>query len=228
MPLFLQKQLIPEGLLGIWMINEGEEYFRELMPLRELEEEQMQKIRGKRRVEWLAGRWMLHVLSGRKVRGECLKDDCGKPYLKDSTYHISISHSRDLAAVIGSPLSVGIDIQAFVPKIERLAPKFVRQDEEDFLQPSTRLEQLHVIWGAKEVLYTAFGRRKLDFREHLILQPFHFSPPFGKLKGSIRKEDINMDFELVYELFEDYFLVYGQEAQSGPDLSPLTIEGMRG
>lgn len=209
MPLLLQKQILPEGLLGIWKITEPESWFLSLMPLLEAEQQELKGIKGRRRLEWLAGRWMLHLLSGRKTRGAVHKDAWGKPGLSDSTYHISISHSHELAAVIASPLNVGIDIQYYVDKIDRLAPKFVRLDEEAFLLEETRMEQLHLLWCAKEALYKGFGRRKLDFKEHLRVHPFVFSVNGGNLTGEIRKGQEIHFFDLTYEVHENYFMVYG-------------------
>ena len=209
MPLILQKQILPEGLLGVWKIEETESWFLSLMPLNREEEEELDRIRGKRRLEWLAGRWMLHLLSGRKTRGAVKKDECGKPRLMDSTYHISISHSSELAAVVAGPVNVGIDIQIFVQKIDHLAHKFVHPTEELFLTASTRLEQLHVLWCAKEALYKGYGRRQLDFKEHIRVSPFTYSPKCGKMRGSIQKERETHFFELIYEVRLPYFMVYG-------------------
>ena len=151
-------------------------------------------------------------MSGRKKRGACIKDEHGKPYLENSLFEISISHSRDLAAVIAAPQAVGIDIQKIVSKIERIAHKFMREEEMASLQEETRLEHLHVYWGAKEALYKAYGRRQLDFKEHIFINPFEYDVTNGRCSGYTEKENEHIPFQLQYELVgQDYMLVYAVE-----------------
>ena len=190
MPLHSHKEIASGGEIGIWQIQEEESFFLEQLQLSQVEEEQIQRIKGRRKLEWLAGRYLLHKMSGRSIRGICLKDEYGKPYLENSPYHISISHSHDMAAVIAAPQRVGIDIQFIVEKIDRIAHKFMRPEELESLKASTRLEQLHIYWGAKESLYKAYGRRLLDFREHIAITPFSFKPAGATIKGRIRKRSI--------------------------------------
>ncbi len=211
MPLLLQRQLIPHGHLGVWKIEETEDFFLRKMELHPKEEEQLMTIKGRKRLEWLSGRWLLHMMSGREIRGACLKDEYGKPYLTDSEYHISISHSHGLATVIASPILVGVDIQFLVEKITRIQHKFVCPAEAACIEEHSKLEQLHIIWGAKEVLYKAFGRRQLDFKAHMRIEPFKYDEKGGKLKGFLQKHHEKQVFDLSYKRIEDHILVYGTE-----------------
>ena len=211
MPLVQHRHLLPEGELGLWQIAEDERFFLEQMTLPEKEAEELTKIKGHRRLEWLASRWLLHILSGREERGNCLKDEFGKPYLEHSLFDISISHSRKYTAVIAAPRLVGVDIQKLVPKIERIAHKYMRPEELDSLETASRLEHLHVYWGAKEALYKAYGRRRLDFREHIILEPFAYELEKGRCRGTVKKEDFQRNFRIFYEKIDNYVLVYALE-----------------
>ncbi|NJL76372.1 MAG: 4'-phosphopantetheinyl transferase superfamily protein [Saprospiraceae bacterium] len=164
MPLLFKKNVVPSGLLGIWAIEESEDYFREQLVWSDQEIEQLQRMpHPTRRIEWLASRYLLHHLSGRTIRGACLKDAYGKPYLENSPFHISISHSNKLAAVMAAPHLVGVDVQLVVPKIERIASKFLGQAEMDSIQSAHKIEHLHVYWGAKEALFKAYGKKELNF-----------------------------------------------------------------
>ncbi len=214
MPLFLHKKLASEGELGLWKIKESEDYFRERLQLNEVEEQQLETIRCNRRREWLACRWLLHLMSGRELRGACLKDDFGKPYLENSAFHISISHSHGMAAVVAAPVNVGVDIQYLVDKIERIAHKYMRDEEAASLQADTRLEHLHVYWGAKEALYKAYGRRQLDFKTHIHIDPFDFQAPTGTFQGLIIKEEYKANYQLYYEQIGSYILVFGIEEET--------------
>ena len=211
MGLILHQHLDPSGEIGLWRIEESELFFLEQLLLTPEEDHQIAAMKGHRRLEWLAGRWLLHHMSGRTIRAACLKDEYGKPHLEDSSYQISISHSRKIAAVIAAPEPVGIDIQKLVSKISRIEHKFMREEEFASLIPATRLEHLHVYWGAKECLYKAYGRRQLDFREHINIDPFAYDLQSGRCTGKIVKDDFMADYELWYSRLEDYILVYGRE-----------------
>lgn len=211
MPLFSHRYLQPEGELGLWKIEESEVFFLEQLLLTKEEENYIAAMRGHRRLEWLAGRWLLHQMSGRTLRGKCIKDEFGKPYLEGSLYQISISHSREMASVIAAPRSVGVDIQKLVEKIERIAHKYMRPEEMASLDPATRIEHLHVYWGAKESLYKAYGRKKLEFIEHIRIDPFSYDLDKGTCTGVVKKGDFESFFKLYYEKIEDFILVYALE-----------------
>lgn len=209
MPIQTYRHLDSKGELGIWHIEESEAYFQERMQLTDLETEQLAQIKGEgRRKEWLASRWLLHVMSGRKERGAFLKDKYGKPHLMDSPFQVSISHSNQMAAVLATPVSCGIDIQKIVSKIERITHKFLRQEESYSLALGSRLEHLHVYWGAKEALYKAYGRKELDFRQHIHITPFEYDLERGQFEGHIQKDSYRQDFQLFYEQIGAFILVY--------------------
>lgn len=204
------------GLLGIWAIEESEDYFREQLVWSDQEIEQLQRMPHQaRRTEWLASRYLLHHLSGRTIRGACLKDVYGKPYLENSHFHISISHSHQLAAVIAAPHLVGIDVQLVVPKIERIAPKFLGQAELDSIQSAHKMEHLHVYWGAKEALFKAYGKKELNFIKHILITPFEYKQNFGNLVGVVQKEKVFLSFHIEYELLNNFMLVYASQISMG-------------
>jgi len=207
-PLFRHKNIAPVGEIGIWEITETESYFLDELKLSPIEKIQLRTMKGRRRVEWLASRWLLHQMSGRTSRGAILKDENGKPRLVNSTWQISLSHSNGMAAAIASPHLVGIDIQKIVGKIDRIAHKYMREEELASLEENTRLEHLHVYWGAKECLYKAYGRRALDFKKHIFINPFDFDVSSGHCRGYVSKGDFENAFELRYEKLNDYILVY--------------------
>ncbi|MEL7120684.1 MAG: 4'-phosphopantetheinyl transferase superfamily protein [Bacteroidota bacterium] len=211
MPLTLHQLLSPKGELGLWEIKEDEKWFRDRLDLSTTESDQLKKIKGHKRLEWLAARMLIHSMSGRDKRGFFIKDEFGKPYLTGSPFNISISHSRKYAAAIAAPESVGIDIQSFVPKIERITHKFMSKAESDMLDSKFRLWHLHIYWSAKEALYKAYGRRKLNFCEHIIIKPFEYQKQAGQFFGEIIKDKEHFKYQLDYKLYKDYVLVYAKE-----------------
>lgn len=199
----------PVGEIGLWKIQEEENFFLEKLTLFPEEVVLLERIKGRRKIEWLASRWLLHLMSGRDIRGACLKDDFGKPYLENSFFEISISHSRELVTVMAAPQAVGIDIQKLVGKIESIAHKFLRPEEMASIGEADNIEHLHVYWGAKEALYKAYGRRQLDFKKHIKIEPFQFNLRNGRCMGTVQKDDFQAAFELRYEQIGNYILVYG-------------------
>ena len=198
MPLIQHKIIQPEGELGVWQMDETELWFFEQLILYPAELRQLGMIRGRRRQEWLAARHLVHVMSGRKKRCPFVKDEYGKPFLKDADWHISISHSHPLAAAIASPHLCGIDIQNIVPKITRLAHKFLGSTENESIQENTRLEQLHFFWCAKEAIYKAYGRRQLDFRGHIFIDPPSSFDLSGQTTGRVEKDGMILNFDVYY------------------------------
>ncbi|MEM0995421.1 MAG: 4'-phosphopantetheinyl transferase superfamily protein [Bacteroidota bacterium] len=210
-------QLLPNRCeYAIWQIEESEDFFRSKLPLADSEQVQIERIKGKgQRLEWLASRYLIHLMSGRTERGILVKDEFGKPHLEGSNFHISLSHSNRQAAAIAAPFLVGIDLQKIVGKIERIAHKYMRPIEMNSLNPATRLEQLHVYWGAKEALYKAYGRKGLNFREHILVEPFSYDLSLGYTTGRVVKGDFDRRFELYYQLLGDFMLVYALDEQKG-------------
>ena len=208
MPLKMHHEILPKGEIGIWNISETEVFFRSLLDLTKDEFDFINTIKGRRKLEWLASRYLLHYMSGREKRGICLKDKFGKPYLKDSDYKISLSHSWNYAAVIASPYNVGIDIQRKVEKIKRIAHKFMSDQEFSSLDANSPIDHLHIYWGAKEAIFKAYGRKELAFKEHIQIEAFAYEPLNGKFKAALKKGEIEMNFEGKYEIMDGYFLVY--------------------
>lgn len=209
MPLLRHDNIEPKGELGIWDINETESWFMQELLLYPPELRQLSILKGRRRVEWLAARQLVHQMSGRSVRGAFVKDEHGKPHLDKSPWQISISHSHQLAAAVAAPSLCGIDIQFIVPKITRLAHKFLRSEEKDCIVAAHELDQLHFFWGAKEALYKAYGRKQLEFIDHIHITPFPYLGPIGQTTGYVRKDKEELAFTIQYERSaEGYMLVW--------------------
>ncbi|MEE9439931.1 MAG: 4'-phosphopantetheinyl transferase superfamily protein [Saprospiraceae bacterium] len=198
--------------LAIWDVVESIDYFESKLDIHNEEIVIITELSSRKKVEWLSSRYLLHIMSGRSIRGEFVKDNHGKPHLIDSQYHVSISHSRDKVAVIASPSIVGIDIQYFVNKIGRIQHKFVSEYEAKMIAADQEIEYLHIIWGAKEALYKCYGKRGLDFKKHIKINHFKIEETSGSFIGTVIKDDYNMRFDISYVLYNQYILVYAKES----------------
>ncbi len=212
MSLIAQENIKPQGEFGIWHISETRDFFLQQLDLTREEAAKYALMKEKVQTEWLAARYLLHKLSGRQVRGKLYKDEYGKPYLEGSPFHISLSHSKDMAAVIASPLVCGIDIQLIVPKIKRIAQKFMSPSElEDIV--NNEIMHMHIVWGAKECLYKSYGRKKLDFKNHIFIDTFKLQGDSGSFTGSVQKDDFEQRYQLHYKRYNDYILVYSTQLE---------------
>ena len=212
MPIALLNDLHPDYRLGLWRIEESVPWFEHGLLLDDAERAQLHLLKDSRKIEFLAVRQVLHILTGQEKRHPLQKDAWGKPFLPDSAYFVSLSHSNGMAAAMMAVQPVGIDIQHIVEKTERVVPKFMRIDEQASLSESFRLPHIHVYWSAKEALYKAYGRKQLDFCRHLFIEPFAYQPQGGMLRGYIHKEGSPPIFyDLQYLPREDYMLVWAIE-----------------
>ncbi len=159
-----------------------------------------------RKREWLTVRNAIRLLPGNS--GETIQyDENGKPNLADKS--ISISHSNDFIAVMVSEKgNIGIDIEEIGTRIERLSQKFLSQNEKQYGYSSKHIEKLHVMWGAKEVLFKIHSIGNLIFITDLLVHPFIYTGS-GVVQASILKKGFEKDYSVNYLQMNDYMLVWG-------------------
>ncbi len=191
---------------GVWQIAEPESYFRDDLPLWPGEEADLERFKGIRRLEWLAGRWLLHKLTGLPERLPLGKDTFAKPFFLDRPeLHCSLSHSHGIVGALLAGHICGCDLQVLVDKMPRIAQKFLHVEEATFVQQfpqAIQFDLLHVFWTAKESLYKAYGLKELDFRAHLRVDPFQWSGFSAETTGWIRKGDLQQPYRLYFEKTE--------------------------
>lgn len=207
MPLIRNIQRENLLYLGVWDIEEDDAFFEERLQLDGDERVKLLTVHPNRKREWLASRYVLHLISGMEKRAKCIKNEHGQPFLADSKLNISISHSGHLAAVVASPYRVGIDIQRKSPKIERIHSKFIGKDEFSFLEKYEAVEMMHILWGVKEAMYKAWGKRGLDFRRHMFLKEISWDGQRGKGKSMLKKNNIEIHYDMECVFEKDFFLI---------------------
>src|ERR1043166_3815096 len=149
MPLFFQHVIDDTTKLALWKIEEEEAFFSQHVPL------QRNITHPHKRLQHLAGRYLLKYLFPDFPNEEILIADTRKPYLPNEQYHFSISHcSNYAAAVVSTDHRTGIDIEKPVEKIARVMHKFLHENDLMYMSASvlyqrSPLQLLTVIWGAK-------------------------------------------------------------------------------
>ena len=201
MPLIFKENLLENDLWGIWEIKEEEDWFFNQWQLSPEENLHFNKLKGRKRLEYVSARHLVHLLTGLDHRNPIHTDLTGKPiFLWDPTSHLSISHSHQYAAAILSKTSkVGIDIQLIVPQMRKVAKRVFSSTELSFASTENELEMLHILWGIKEAVYKAFGLGGIDFKNQISVHSFIYQYPKGSFKAGLTKENQTITYSGTYQ-----------------------------
>jgi len=171
MPLFFQQQVNPHTRLAIWKIEEAESFFA--VPL------QRSITHPHKRLQHLAGRYLLRFLFPQFPLELIQIADTRKPFLENELFHFSISHCGDFAAVLVSTQNrVGVDIEIVSKKILKVQHKFASGEEMAVVQEGLAGEatqtitnrELTLIWCCKEAVFKWYGTGEVDFKNHMQVQ----------------------------------------------------------
>lgn len=205
MPIAQVTDLSPSISFALWKIDESLDELMALYPFSEADTDILneQKVPA-RKMEWLSARLALKTLLDRQDLSpfHIVKDEFGKPHLAGSNIQISISHTRNYgAAIINSTGPTGIDIEYPRRQIQRIAHKFLHNDEK--LWAEDRVEKLTQIWSAKEALYKLHGRTQLTFATQLYIEKPASDFPTA---GAILEDGQRDEFKLSYHQLDDLII----------------------
>ncbi|TKK71785.1 4'-phosphopantetheinyl transferase superfamily protein [Ilyomonas limi] len=221
MPIFYQEDINPNTRLGIWKIEEDEHFFLQKVPF------PAQVTHPNKRLQHLAGRYLLQYLFPLFPYNDILIADTRKPYLPQEQFHFSISHSGNYAAAIVSKHErVGIDIELYSPKTELIKNKFltegelhlVKANKVDVSKASTVINQLPPVnyqlssqnqlftlcWCCKEAVYKYWGAGGIDFKKHICIQ--HINTVKQQMDVLFTKEITQLIIH--YSLFDELCLAW--------------------
>lgn len=206
MPLQELKEFGSEKI-ALWHITEEEGFFSQNLQQDPYPNE---IINQQKKLEWLAGRILLkHLAESMGIHYEgIVKDQFGKPHLKNHLHQISLSHSYPfVAAQIHENKSVGIDIEQPTGKLLKIGSRVL--DPIELKDAGTDIIKHCVYWCAKEALYKLYGKRGLLFTNHLKVDPFDLSEK-GELLGRVEFDEIAIFAELHYIVRKEYVLVFSK------------------
>jgi len=194
-------------ILGVWKIEED---IKTLLGMVEMDDEDRNKYRvfksTSRKLEFLSVRALLAELLGKGSRIVYNKNN--KPFLKDGSRFISISHSHKLTAIICSTdEKVGIDLEYMSANIGAIAFKFLNRREKVTKTPDNRKYHLYIHWCAKESLYKICDKEGISFRNNITIHPFEVQES-GEIKGDVHTNKINETFDLYYSRYDNYAIVW--------------------
>ena len=138
---------------------------------------------------------------------QLVKDEFGKPFLTNSTTQINYSHTKNLLFWGQHPqFRIGVDIESVREQIAKIKGKFCNPSELDLANNGEDLALLTLIWSAKESLYKAYGRKEVDFKEHMLIR-LHPSLP-NTLIGQLNLPHFQTETLIEYRWHENNVLTW--------------------
>ena len=195
------------SILGVWKIEED---LDTLLDLVSLDIDEKKKYKGfssnSRKLEFLSVRALLSELIGKEAGIVYNKNN--KPFLKDGSRFISISHSHKLTAILLSTNEkVGIDLEYMSSNISAIAFKFLNWREKVTKEKNDRRYHLYLHWCAKEALYKICDKEGISFRKNITIEPFNVKDS-GEIYGKVHNDKINESFDLYYSKYNNYAIVW--------------------
>jgi len=195
------------SVLGVWKIEED---IDALLSLVSLDNDEKKKLKGfssnSRKLEFLSVRALLAELLGQEAKIVYNKNN--KPFLKDGSRFISISHSYKLTTILLSTNEkVGIDLEYMSSNIAALAFKFLNRKEKITKEQDLRKYHLYIHWCAKEALYKICDKEGISIRKNITIEPFNVNES-GEIKGQVHTDKINESFDLNYVKYDNYAIVW--------------------
>jgi len=188
----------------IWVIDENIDELQSLLNY-DIEQKLDAFKLSKRKKEYLCSRILLNNIFNRCVNVKY--DKFGKAYIKDSDWHISISHSGQFVTVARSKNKVGIDIEKISNKLDRIKHKFSSEKELSNIDISNKLFHLAIHWSAKESVYKLVGNEPLIFDTEMQIAKF-IPKSKGELKLNLVCKQYDQIISVKYQKLEDYVLTF--------------------
>jgi phosphopantetheinyl transferase len=195
------------SILGVWKI---EEELKTLLNLVVLDADEKKKYRdfrsNSRKLEYLSVRALLAEILGKDSKIVYNKNN--KPFLKNGSHFISISHSHKLTAILLSTNEqVGIDLEYMSANIAAFAFKFLNRKEKITKDPDGKKYHLYLHWCAKEALYKICDKEGISIRNNITIEPFELKDS-GEIVGKVHTEKIKESFDLFYTRYDNYSIVW--------------------
>jgi len=205
MPIFYQKNINEGTKLAVWEIDEPELYFNVRVPL------QREITHPLKKLQHLAGRYLLPLLFPDFPNHEIEIADTRKPFLPNEQYHFSISHcNKYAAAIVSRSQRVGIDVELITPRLFKIKEKFLHREELRFVNSRPAADQLillSILWSTKEAIYKWYGAGEVDFSDMMRTFPFSLAIE-GELQAAFMNEVLQQNLIVRYKIMNELTLVW--------------------
>jgi hypothetical protein len=205
--IFLKTEIQNECMLGVWEITEDYQTLYSMVRLDQAEKARLASFRSNsRKLEWLSVRALIKSMRGPGAKITYNAEN--KPFINDGESNISISHSRNLTAILVSrDKRVGIDLEYMSGKINKLGHKFLNVNETLTENSAKKKFHLYLHWCAKEALYKVIDKQDVNFKEGITILPFE-PEDNGFIRGHIVNSIGEEEFDLEYLHHDNYALVW--------------------
>ncbi|HKL68011.1 MAG TPA: 4'-phosphopantetheinyl transferase superfamily protein [Bacteroidales bacterium] len=193
--------------VGVWKIEEDLETLLSMVELSPVEKKKFKTFKSNsRRLEYLSVRALLAELMGPDTKIVYNKNK--KPFIKDGSHFISISHSNKLTAImLSSRERIGIDLEYMSSNITGIAMRFINRRENITRKKDYRRYHLYIHWCAKEALYKICDKEGINMKKNITIFPFPVDVS-GYIRGRVKSEMIDEEFDLQYTRYDNYAIVW--------------------
>ena len=207
MPIYYQQNINDFTQLAVWKIEEAESFFTQKVTI------QQQVTHPHKRLQHLAGRFLLPYLYADFPTELIQIADTRKPFLPNEVYHFSISHCGDYAAaIVSSTQRVGVDVELVTHRVNKIRHKFLHVFELanwniEAIEEQEKYRTLTLLWSAKEAMFKWWGRGDIDFSDCMQVEAVELGST-GILKAFFQKDDFKATLQLNYRLTNELSLVW--------------------
>lgn len=196
-----------DTVIGVWKIEEDLATLTGMVDMSPEDEKRYEIFRStSRKIEFMSVRALLAELLGREARIVYNKNN--KPFIKDGSHFISITHSNKLTAILVSKNErVGIDLEYMRININAFASKFLNRREKITRRWADRTYHLYIHWCAKEAIYKICDKEGINIVNDITIEPFEVRES-GEIRGRVKNERIDDQFTLYYSKYDNYTIVW--------------------
>jgi 4'-phosphopantetheinyl transferase len=205
-----KHSLSKETTIGVWEIEEDLPTLLNMVTLEGDDIKRYSTFRStSRKIEFLSVRALLAELTDADTRIVYNKNN--KPFIKDGSQFISISHSHKLTAILLSTTErVGIDLEYMTANISAFSFKFINRKEKITRDKEQKRYHLYIHWCAKESIYKICDKEGISIRNDITIEPFNVAES-GEIKGRIKNKTLDEVFTLNYSRYDNYVIVWTTE-----------------
>lgn len=196
-----------DTVIGVWKIEEELPTLLEMIDMSPEDLKRYEIYRStSRKMEFLSVRALLAEMMGRDARIVYNKNN--KPFIKDGSHFISITHSNKLTAILISRNErVGIDLEYMRLNINAFASKFLNKREKITRRWADRTYHLYIHWCAKEAMYKICDKEGINIVNDISIEPFEVRES-GEIRGTVKNERMDDQFTLYYSKYDNYTIVW--------------------
>lgn len=141
-----------------------------------------------------------------------IKDEFGKPYWENSDQKLpqmNYSHSKDLLFWgEHDGKRIGVDIEHEREQLLRIKHKFCTNEELEFCRDN--IQQILLVWSAKEAMYKAYGQKEIDFKEQMKVWNFEhlYNQAQGLIEGQLTVDNLCFQFDIEFRRKSPFIMTW--------------------